>query len=644
MHHERLQTARLEWDENGVPRSVDYGDIYFSPHDGVAETRYVFIQGNALERRFAALRDGQQIVVAETGFGSGLNFLCTSSLFLESSTGMTRLHFVSVEIHPFDRQDMQRLRGSLPPSLHPMADELLAAYPLLVRGLHRLVLAGGRVHLSLYFGDVLQGLQALSFRADAWFLDGFAPAVNPAMWGETLCAAIAAHSRSGTTLATFTAAGSVRRALTEAGFHVTRSKGFGRKRHMTQAVFTSTASDGNRLPIGTFSLQGGMESTDPPSSRQRIIIIGSGLAGACMAFNARQLGAELLVLEAEPDVACGGSGNAQGALYIKPGLEWSAHTRLQVAAALHARQFYASVPELAASCWKECGLLVQISDAREETRQARLNELNDYPPEFFHSLTRDQASSRAEVALARGGLFFPSGGWLNPRAACRLLLQHSGARILCSRRVQAISGNASSLLVHTTEEDFAADHVVLATAHWPAIPLPIDPLLTAPPCKPISGQITQFRPGPGSGPLACVVCGDGYLLPVVNSLQWTGASFRLKSAATDLREEDDLDNLKKAARLLAPSAEQAISQGITASRAAVRHTLPDYFPLAGPVTLPAAAAGRLWCIGGLGSKGIALAPLLAQYVTDRIGGAPWAVEQDLAARLHPGRFTARTRS
>ena len=71
----------------GAPRSSQFDDVYFSVDDGLAETRHVFMQGNDLphfwQEKGAA--GAQDFVIAETGFGTGLNFLCAWKEFCETA-------------------------------------------------------------------------------------------------------------------------------------------------------------------------------------------------------------------------------------------------------------------------------------------------------------------------------------------------------------------------------------------------------------------------------------------------------------------------------------------------------------------------------------------------------------------------------
>ena len=182
-----MPNAQLDWDDQGRPHSRVFDDVYFSDTAGLEETRYVFIEQNALKERFAALRANGQMVIGETGFGTGLNFLCAWQLFEQTAQPDARLHFISVEKYPLTRGDLHRALA-LWPQLSDVSEQLLAAYFAIHPGFQTLTLGNGRVTLTLLIGDVLEQLSQLDAQVDAWFLDGFAPAKNPDMWTPELFA------------------------------------------------------------------------------------------------------------------------------------------------------------------------------------------------------------------------------------------------------------------------------------------------------------------------------------------------------------------------------------------------------------------------------------------------------------------------
>ncbi|MES0828082.1 tRNA (5-methylaminomethyl-2-thiouridine)(34)-methyltransferase MnmD [Ruegeria sp. SCP11] len=216
------QRAKLTWTEDQIPVSERFDDPYYSLQNGLEETRHVFLAGNDLPARFAP-----GFRIAELGFGTGLNMLTVWSEWEKSGQTMP-LTFTSFEAFPMAVDDMSRALAAFP-EVAPWSERFLAKW------------RGGRcdlgtLHLEVIEGDARQTLPAWTEEADAWFLDGFSPAKNPELWGADLMQHVADHTANGGTAATYTAAGFVRRGLEEAGFTVTRTPGYGRKRHMTRAI------------------------------------------------------------------------------------------------------------------------------------------------------------------------------------------------------------------------------------------------------------------------------------------------------------------------------------------------------------------------------------------------------------------------
>ena len=224
--------ARIERSAEGLPYSARFGDVYHPRSGALEQAGHVFLGGNGLPQRWAA-RD--RFVIAETGFGLGNNFLATWAAWRADPQRSERLDFVSVELHPPTRDDIAAWPRDAQTAA--LAHELAAQWPPLVQGLHRLAFDDGRVRLHLAFGDAARWVPEWVARVDAFFLDGFAPDRNPAMWDERLLKALARLAAPGATAATWSAARSVRDGLTTAGFTVNKSPGSGGKRDITTARF-----------------------------------------------------------------------------------------------------------------------------------------------------------------------------------------------------------------------------------------------------------------------------------------------------------------------------------------------------------------------------------------------------------------------
>lgn len=221
--------AKIEWRDN-QPYSTTFGDVYFSSDNGLLETKYVFLQGNLLASRWQQLATNKFTII-ETGFGTGLNFLCAVKLWLDATPQDATLHFISVEKYPLRLEDISVALQSWT-DLNSVKEPFLAQYSSLLSDKKTISLFDHRVQLTLLIGDATEQLQHIKNKADAWFLDGFAPAKNPDMWQPALFEQMARLSDDSTTFATFTSAGIVRRGLIAAGFKVSKQAGFGKKREM----------------------------------------------------------------------------------------------------------------------------------------------------------------------------------------------------------------------------------------------------------------------------------------------------------------------------------------------------------------------------------------------------------------------------
>ena len=642
--------AQLDWDDQGQPLSRSFDDVYFSRTSGLGETRHVFLDSNDLPRRFAALQAGEQLCIGETGFGTGLNFLCAWQLFEQQAAADTRLHFVSVEKYPLQRADLRRALA-LWPELGVQADQLLEQYVAIHPGFQRLVFAGGRVLLTLLIGDVLDRLPELDARIDAWFLDGFSPAKNPQMWSHGLFAQLARLSAPNASLATFTSAGFVRRGLGEAGFAVQRIKGYGHKREMLAGHFAGqAAAEGKpwfRRP-GYKPLQ------------RTALVIGAGLAGCASAASLAARGWQVTLLERHAGLAAEASGNPQGVLYLKLSAHGTALSQLILGGFGYTRRLLPQLPE--ASDWQACGVLQLGFDAAEQARQAKLAAA--FADDLLQAVDQPQAQALAGVALASGGLFFPEAGWVNPPALCQLLASHPNIRLLPQRQVLELRKTGDGWQALQGEQLLASAAVVVLAGAAEVSQFPCTAHL---PLKRIRGQISYLPATAASQALQTVVCAEGYVAPARHGMHTLGASFDFKRDDLDLCASEHQGNLQLldsistdlAGQLQRAELDPATLQG----RAAFRCTTPDYLPLIGPLADHQAFLQRYAALGknarkeldadcpwldGLylncahGSRGLVTAPLAAELLAAWLDDEPLPLPRSVAEACHPGRFSLRT--
>ena len=639
----------LDW-QDGLPYSAVFGDVYFSREDGLAETRHVFLQHNQLSERWQGLAQ-DHFTIAETGFGTGLNFLCAWQLWQQSAPAHARLHFVSVEKFPLSHAELSQALA-LWPALAEQAQALLAQYQQICTGWHRLVFDQGRVQLTLIIGDALESLQQLRGKVDAWFLDGFAPSRNPEMWQPALFAAMARLSHQGDTLqrtsfATFTSAGLVKRGLAAAGFTVNKVPGHGRKREMLCGSFGPEAAP---APLS--------EKQRP--NDKRAIVIGGGIAGAASAAALAERGWQVTLIEQEPELASQASGNPLGVLYPKLTRQDVPLGRLSLLAYLHSLRWLQRL-QLDTKDHARCGMLqLAFDEAEYERGQAILQR--QLPEELVHWVDQQQASALAGVTMDYPALYFPQAGWVRPQAYCQALCAHENIQLLLGSKVLRLQRGSD--LASTGEHGLwqaYGEHGLLAEAPVVIIANANAARELAPnaqlPLEPVRGQITRLH-APESGPsLRTLLCTDGYISPEIAGEYCLGATFSPKDEGTEHRTIDDASNLDLLARM-APALHEQLQHQVITGRAALRCTSPDYLPLVGPLldhlklqahpprynadpvsSLPWQPG--LYVNTGHGSKGLTTAPLAAEMLASSICAEPAPVDASLLAALDPNRFVLR---
>jgi len=598
-----IQPASVDW-QGATPVSERFADGYFSHDDGRAESVAVFLEGNHLARRFAALAPGELFVIGETGFGTGLNVLLAAELFAQIAPRRARLSLLSAELHPLTPGDLARALRAWP-SLAPLVTRLRQQYPALTPGFHRLRLADN-VDLTVMFGDAEQMWQNQPARVDAWFLDGFAPDRNPALWRPELLALLANRSRAGATLATYTAAGHVRRALDRAGFEIQRRPGFGRKRHRLEGHFRGVWRPG-RYRAGN------------------ALVVGAGLAGATTARALAERGWRVRV--ADPaGIAAGASGNRAGVVYTTPSSVATPQNRFYQASYLHAGGWFRAHQAEHSGIGRFNGVVQHVTRADQRDKLFRAGASGHWPDAQMR-LIDDNA-----VLLA-------DGGYLEPAKWCALLLNHPAIRVekTSLQRIDA----AGRPVLDTGKADGPEAAVLCIAGSAARLPG-----LHELPLRTIRGQVTECRATSTSRVWQQAHCHDGYLTPAIDGVHCVGATFNPGDTETAPRAMDDAANLEQLARCLPAFWRELGGTGIeiVGQRVAFRCQASDYLPLAGhsPGARNESATSLILNLGH-GSRGIGATPLIADMIADNLSQLPAGVDSAMQRALDPARFELRKR-
>ena len=584
-----LTPARLRFTQQGVPYSAAFDDVYHSAAGAVGQARHVFLDGNHLTERWAGR---QRFVILETGFGAGINFLATWQAWRRDSRRPRRLHYVSIEKHPFSLADASSIFAGVP-ELRSEAAELEARWPMLVPGAQRIELDAGGVVLTLFLADV-KVARDLRLAADAFYLDGFAPAKNPDMWTSALMRSLARLAAPGATAATWSVAAAVRHALEETGFVVEKRPGFGEKKEMLVARY---GKSGRVFPV---------------SEKKTATVIGAGLAGAAVCERLCARGWSVTLLERHPGPAREASGNHAGAFHPLVSPDDSVFARVTRAAFLASLQRW---PALGAR-WDPCGVLQLARDEKEALSQRRAVAALDLPADYAQLVSREEAAAHAGVPVAAGGLWFPRGGWVQPASLAEAQLFACGERL--ERRFNTEVKSLS---------ECRSDAVILANA-GEALRLHPLPHLRL---RRVRGQVTYVPAAAVDAPRAVVLRG-GMLLPALDELCVVGATFDLEDEDPAPRVESHASNLARAARILPGFTFEPRSVD---GRVAFRAVAADRLPLVGNLS------GNTYGAFAYGSRGLLWSTLAAEIIASELEGEPLPIEGALCDALSPARFARR---
>lgn len=663
----KIENAVLDWNESGTPVSNDFDDVYFSNANGLEETRYVFLHQNGLPARWESF-DRRRFVVAETGFGTGLNFLAVwqwFKAFRQANPEATtkELHFISFEKFPVTKDDLIKAHQSWP-ELAEFASQLHAHYPPAVADCHRIVLEDGMITLDLWFGDIKDCMPQVWTNhdgiVDAWFLDGFAPSKNPEMWNQDLFNGMAKLARTGCTTATFTAAGFVRRGLIEAGFDMKKVKGFGTKREMLAGSVIERKYGSNVKPW--YKRQPACLANQQDDSG--IALIGGGVGSATTALALARRGINTTLYCADELPAEGASGNRQGAVYPLLNGSNDALSRFFAPAFLYARQFVEQAAKHKQFAHEWCGV-TQL--AWDDNATSKLDKMmtGGFPQQLIRQLDVDQTEQVTGVASGHSSVNYPLGGWLCPQELTRALIEQAQQmgclelKTLTDIEQLTQQDDGSWLLADQHGQHYQHGTVIVANGHrFAEFPQTQDI-----PAYSVRGQVSHIPTNPTLNPLKTVLCYDGYLTPVnaTGDSHCIGASYRRGSTDLAFSPEEHADNKQRLVDCLpAASWPQDIDMSAEQARVGVRCASRDHLPFVGDVCqykplleqyadLKNQQEGaqdipvypNLYAMIGLGSRGLSSAPLLGELLASQICGDPLPLPNSVLEALHPGRMWVR---
>ena len=584
-HKLTLETHELKW-EDDLPFSLDSNDIFFQ-NDALDEIEHVFLEPNLILNR---VLEDTNLVIGEIGFGFGLNFLSTCKSWVKNSNNGL-LTFFSIDYKVPTKTEIKRLFKKFE-MLSDLEDEFFESFDPIHKGINKFFFSNWNVELILYVGDVIDAIRSLNggFIMDAWYLDGFDPKANPVMWSNDVLDFIKTHSHKNTTVSTFSAAGFIRRGLTERGFEVERKKGFKFKRHHL---------------AGTYS------QADQREVFKKIAVVGSGIAGCSTAYHLAKNGHSVELFEINEEISSGASGNPLAALYPRFNLNELPINILNLSSFFYADRFFKS---LNSEAYYRTGIAFLNHDKRTKKWIEKLKMLN-----------RDDLFVFSDEKNATGyenfkGVIFNHGGYLDPVKINECLIKHKNISVNKKYEFKSFDSTSSSVTLHFQDsKELTFDYLVLA--HGAGLINFSNYLALS------KGQLAGAKI---SDSIHMPINSNGYILPLKDGVNWIGSSYENQFQNMNINK----NKLQEMVEFQSDQFNLKNPQNEPDSKAQIRVISKDKLPLTGQYK----DNKNVFLLGGLGSRGFCYGPILGDHVASLISNNVSPLEKIIADSLEPNRF------
>ena len=593
-HPLKINTRNLTWDNN-EPRSLDHDDRFFQSNV-IDETSEVFIKANNLLERWAANKQSN-FKIAELGFGFGLNFLITAKYWYQHNQNSKEwLDYVSIDCFPLNIKDFKKVVANYP-ELKEFSDEFIEHFPIECNGFTRVEIPKFRIRLTLIINNVEDALVSLignkNNKFDAWYLDGFDPNKNLSMWSSKVFESLYLLSNKNATFGTYTAAGFVRRGLEENGFKVSRVKGFANKRHRLQGVYKNGG--------------GNFKSKIVP---KKIAIIGSGIAGTCLAYKLASQNISVDLFDKKKDLNL----NPWAAMYPKFSLGIDSRSELLIEGYFYSHRFYSKI----LNSFMNTGITFLDNGSERNSWIDRIIKLDRN--DLFTQQSPEDINLQNNINQSFAGLKINLGGCISIDELNKTLVAHENINLINDKDfLEYEIDNKIKLKFKEGNNYEGYSHLILASGGTLKSVIPKIRLK--------HGAIAGFR-DKKLNDIKYPINNSGYILPKFNNLNWAGSIYsndeildadiidykKIIDKNNHLLTEDDIKNIKK-------------------TWLGVRASLPDYLPVAGAIEQE-----KVFVLGGLGSRGLSLAPLLAETIMNDICNIPSPISQEVREAISPLRF------
>ncbi len=653
-----MQYTNFTW-RNAQPYSDMFDDIYYSLNEGEAisgenEFSHVFFKHNGLPQRWSGRTN---FVIAELGFGSGLNCLLTIREWLKHCAEQAEsktLHYIAIEKHPLSTDAITELLACYP-ELKPYCDELTASYPPAIATTHSRHLFDNKVVIHYKFMDAYEALKDQRMRVDAWYLDGFSPAKNSTMWSEQLFIQIAENSGDGSTCSTYTAAGFVKRNLQNAGFIVKKVRGFGKKREMLTAEFKATKNK-----KFSFSDKPWFNQTEKVDvAEKKVTIIGAGIAGLTTAYALVKRGWAVTIIDKCKGIANEASSNPAAIVYPRLSINndidtefytaayWSNNHSLRVLQEKHQSTFWFDSGLLQLMDKNRVSAIIEKFQFNSEYVSIVEQSANEGVPSVFDELSEKQSDKNIFIEYKAAGVVLPE-------ILCEALKQECGKQLkIVQSEITNIKKTgdqwqclSASNLINEAEVLIIANGTGLNNLSE----------LFSFPVECIRGQVAILKASNASEKIEQAVNAGVYITPAIKGKHYLGATYSRKGLALEPDSDENnelfnaLDNTYPGMFNHDDCNETWVGvRTMSKDRVAIVGAVPDkaffndkYADLCHGKTKkhypPAKHLAGLYVSAAHGSRGFTNSFLSAEIVASLINGEPVPVSKKVMDYLSPSRF------
>ena len=561
--------------------SKSYNDIYFDKLNGPKETEHVYLNTNNLTKKF---KNKQKFVIAEIGFGTGLNFLLTWKLWKENRKTNGSLTYISFENAPLSKKDIERVYKKFK-KLDGYSRFLLKNIPERCKSTHRIFIKADNINLILIYDDITS-LINFNFKADTWFLDGFSPKKNPLVWTDKLFKQLYNFTNLDGSLSTFSVAGHIRRGLLKAGFKVSKVSGYGNKKEISYAIKKDLISSNQYK----FSCE---KKIGP------VAIIGSGISGASLAYALRKRNIECFIIDKSYKLANGASGNKLALQMPKLTMDDSPYGLLSLEAFLYSRKIAKNLNAIPRSD----GLVLIPSRDRDILKFKKLLE-NNWPLDLLNN-NYDKLNFLKFI----NHIYMKSSGIVDNSKFIQNLIKD--VEFISKFDVKKItSKDGFNIIIDKFGNRLKAKTVIWANG------FEMTNLSQNLPINPISGQVTYLKANELSSNLKINFSYGHHFSQAFKGYHQIGASFN-RNANTCFREIDQNANINSIPEFLRKN----IFYNITESghRVSVRASTKDRMPFFGDLSsLTGKKSNNIYILGGMGAWGFVYAPFYAELLVTKI--------------------------